>query len=235
MAEPAAVPRPEACPRIADTPKALRPREKLHASGPGALTHVELLALILGSGTREDGALRLAAKLLRGESLESLAARPAGDWARTPGIGAARAARFAAAFELHRRLRCAAELDPPRVTTPVEACALVPEIRRARKEHLVGLYLDAQNRLIHKELLSVGSLNVTRTHAREILHPAIVHTALAYVLVHNHPSGSLIPSVDDVEFTGSVRRASELMGVELYDHIIVSERGSVSLRERGLL
>jgi len=108
-------------------------------------------------------------------------------------------------------------------------------LRRARKEHLVALYLDAQNRLLAKETITIGSLNTTRTHPREILYPAIQHLALGFVLVHNHPSGSLTPSVDDVEFTRSVRRAGEMIGIELYDHLIVSARGFVSLKEKGLL
>jgi len=97
------------------------------------------------------------------------------------------------------------------------------------------VYLDAQNRLITRETVSIGSLNTTRTHPREVLQPAIVNSALAFILVHNHPSGSLDPSRDDVEFTRTMARAGELMGINLYDHIIVSSRGFVSLKERGLL
>ena len=122
-----------------------------------------------------------------------------------------------------------------RVGSPAEAYALVRDLKRARKEHLVSLYLDAQNRLICRETVSIGSLNTTRTHPREVLQPAIVNCALAFILVHNHPSGSLDPSRDDVEFTRTMSRAGELMGISLYDHLIVSQRGFVSLKERGLL
>jgi DNA repair protein RadC len=111
----------------------------------------------------------------------------------------------------------------------------VRDLKKARKEHLVALYLDAQNRLIARETVSVGSLNTTRTHPREVLQPAIASSALAFILVHNHPSGSLDPSRDDVEFTRTMARAGELMGINLYDHLIVSRRGFVSLKERGLL
>ena len=105
----------------------------------------------------------------------------------------------------------------------------------ARKEHLVGLYLDAQNGLLKRETLSIGSLNTTRTHPREILYPAILHLALGFILIHNHPSGCLEPSEEDVEFTRSVRRAAEVMGIELYDHLVVASTRYTSLRERGLL
>jgi DNA repair protein RadC len=108
-------------------------------------------------------------------------------------------------------------------------------LARARREHRVGLYLDAQNGLIRKETLSIGSLNTTRTHPREILFPAVRHLALGFILVHNHPSGCPDPSHEDVEFTQAVRRAGELLGIELYDHLIVAGDGYTSLRERGLL
>ncbi len=99
----------------------------------------------------------------------------------------------------------------------------------------MGIYLDAQNAVIHRETLSIGSLNTTRTHPREILYPAVRHLALGFILAHNHPSGCPDPSTEDVEFTAAIRRASELFGIELYDHLIVTGAGFTSLRERGLL
>ena len=124
-------------------------------------------------------------------------------------------------------------IEEPRVGSPAEAYALVRDLRVARKEHLVALYLDAQNRLILKETVSLGSLNTTRAHPRELLQPAIVHSALAFILIHNPPSGSLDPSRDDVEFSRTMARAGELMGISLYDHLIVGRCGFTSLRERG--
>ena len=235
MAEPAIPLRPAHCPRIAELPPALRPREKMLARGAAALTQAELLALVIGSGTRDESVLRLATRILRRHRLEALPEVTLAQWRDTPGIGTAVACRFVAAFELARRLRQEEERDPPKVCRPRDAWALVPELRRARKEHLVAIYLDAQSRLIARETLTIGSLNTTRTHPREILQPAIECLALGFVLVHNHPSGSLTPSVDDVEFTRSVRQAGDLIGIDLYDHVIVSARGFVSLKEKGLL
>ena len=103
-----------------------------------------------------------------------------------------------------------------------EIRSVTDDLKNTRKEHLVALYLDAQNRLIVRETVSVGSLNTTRTHPREVLQPAILASALAFILVHNHPSGSLDPSRDDVEFTRTMARAGELMGISLYDHLIVN-------------
>ena len=99
----------------------------------------------------------------------------------------------------------------------------------------MGLYLDVQSRTIHRETITIGSLNTTRAHPREILRPAIEHLAVGLVLAHNHPSGSLEPSDEDIAFTEAVQRATVLMGIELFDHLIVTATGYTSLRERGVL
>lgn len=213
---------------------ALRPREKMARFGARGMSHAELLAAVLGSGIRGRTALRVAEGLVSRYGAQGLASLTLDEWIANPGIGRARGCQMLALFELGRRLM-APPAEEPRVGTPAEAYALVRDLKGARKEHLVALYLDAQNRLLLKETVSIGSLNTTRTHPREVLQPAVVHAALAFVLVHNHPSGSLDPSRDDVEFTRTMQRAGELMGISLYDHLIVSRRGYVSLKERGLM
>ncbi len=230
---PAALPAPR---RPSDLPRALRPREKMLSRGPTCLSHGELLTLVLGAGNRDDSATRIADRLLRRHGLSGLAALRPADWRAERGLGPAGATRLSAVFELGRRAfgKHRGE-ERPRVTKPREVFERVRDVVRAKKEHLVGLYLDAQNGLLHREVLSVGSLNTTRTHPREILYPAIVHLALGFILVHNHPSGCLEPSPEDLEFTRSVQRAGELMGIELYDHIIVGGDGFTSLREMGML
>jgi DNA repair protein RadC len=150
-------------------------------------------------------------------------------------FGEGAASRLGAILEFHRRLRATETERRPRISKPSEAYDQVHGIASARKEHLVGLYLDAQNGLLHSETISIGSLNTTRTHPREILYPAIQNLALGFILAHNHPSGSLEPSPEDIEFTRSVSRAGDLMGIELYDHLIVAASGYTSMRERGLI
>jgi DNA repair protein RadC len=221
--------------RLAHLPAGvLRPREKMLRFGPRGMSHAELLAVVLGSGIRGRNVLRLAEDLVARYGAQGLASLTLEEWAANPGLGRARACQMMAVVELGRRLT-APPAEEPRVGTPAEAYALVRDLKGARKEHLVALYLDAQNRLLLKETVSIGSLNTTRTHPREVLQPAVAHSALAFVLVHNHPSGSLDPSRDDVEFTRTMQRAGELMGISLYDHLIVSRRGYVSLKERGLM
>jgi len=218
-----------------ELPRALRPREKLFARGVAGLSHGDLVSLVLGSGTRGEPAGRIAGRLVRRFGLRGLAELSPEAWRSKSGLGRASAARMCAVFELGRRAYGQDTDPPPRVGCPREAYLQLRSLKRARKEQLVGLYLDSQNGLLATETLSVGSLNTTRTHPREILFPAISHLALGFILAHNHPSGCLDPSPEDVEFTRSIRRAGELMGIELYDHLIVACGGYTSLRERGLL
>jgi DNA repair protein RadC len=215
-------------------PRRHRPREKAFAKGVAALGSTELLALVLGNGTAETSAFDLAQRLVRRHGLKGLRSLTPHDWTRERGVGVALAARLASAFELGGRAFEGGEGEArARLTRPREVWKLTRELGHAKKEHLLGLYLDAQNGLIHRETISVGSLNTTRTHPREILYPAIAHLALGFILVHNHPSGSLDPSDDDVAFTRAVHRAAETVGIELYDHLIVARGGFTSLRERG--
>jgi DNA repair protein RadC len=220
---------------LSEIPARLRPLDKLLARGPAALTVVELLALVLAPASRGRSSIEVAHDLVRRHGLLALAERDTRALTAERGLGPAGASRLRAAFELGRRAVEPLPPDRPRVTRPGLAWPHVRHLGRARKEHLVGLYLDAQNGLIHRETVSVGSLNTTRTHPREILYPAVEHLALGFVLAHNHPSGCLDPSPEDVEFTRAVHRAGELMGIELYDHLIVAGTRYVSMRERGLL
>jgi DNA repair protein RadC len=220
---------------VSDLPRGVRPREKMMRGGPRGLSHVELLAVILGTGTRKENVLKVAERLIRRYSVGAMPSLSVKEWMANPGVGDARACRLAALFELSRRVDKAASREAPRISTPKEVYAQVRDLGAAKKEHLLGLYLDSQNHLLARETISIGSLNTTRTHPREILHPAITHLALGFILVHNHPSGTLVPSSDDVEFTRAISRAGELMGIPLYDHIIVTREGFVSLKEKGML
>ncbi len=215
--------------RTAPSPYLKDLRSKMLRRGAPALSSTELLAVVLGGRSAE----RSAARLVRRHGIAGLRVLAPGDILKE--IPNAGGLRLAAALELHRRFRVEEKHERRKIARPAEVYAEVRDIRHARKEHLVGLYLDAQNNLLHREVLSVGTLNTTRTHPREILYPAIEHLAQGFILAHNHPSGCVEPSEEDVEFTRSVQRAGELMGIELYDHVIVSENGYTSLRERGVL
>ena len=207
----------------------LGPHERLRRLGVRSLSRTDLLSLVIGSPG-------VAESLVRTRGLTTLAELTPSAWLKERGIGKANAIRLSAVFELGRRMYCTPEeAARPRLTRPRDVFKQVRHIGALKKEHLLGLYLDAQNGLAHMETVSVGSLNTTRTHPREILYPAIVHLAFGFILAHNHPSGSLDPSDEDIAFSRSVQRAGEIVGIELYDHLIVTATGFTSLRERGAL
>ena len=220
---------------VAGDQKQAGPREKLARFGAAELSNAELMAVILGTGTRGEPAPRMAGRLLRRYGLEGLRDLDAAEWRRNRGIGAARACRLSACLELGRRLYAGAGREEVVISSPAAAYRQVRDIARSRKEHLVALYLNSQNVLLRREVVSIGSLNTTRTHPREVLHPAVTHLAAGFVLAHNHPSGSLRVSEDDREFTRRVREAAELLGFVLYDHLVVAAGGFVSFKEAGWL
>ena len=232
---PASALRTPRCPQVGEPAACFRPREKLRKHGERALSNSELVAVALGAGTKTENVVKIADRLLRKYGFEALPNLSLNEWQSNRGIGPVKACRLKALFELGRRAFAPKDDERPALSSPREAYNQVRDLKKARKEHLIALYLDAQNHLICRETISIGSLNTTRTHPREILQPAISCSALGFILVHNHPSGSLTPSQDDVDFTRAVKRASEIIGIGLYDHIIVAEKGYVSLKEKGLL
>jgi DNA repair protein RadC len=211
------------------------PREKLSRFGVEALTNADLVAVILGTGVRGEPVSRVAARLLKRYGVEGLGGVDAAEWRRNRGIGHAQACRMTACLELGRRLFGEAGREEVVISTPDAAYRQVRDIGRARKEHLVALYLNSQNILLRREVVSIGSLNTTRTHPREVLQPAVNHLAAGFILAHNHPSGSLRVSEDDREFTRRMREAAELLGFVLYDHLVVAGGGYVSFKEAGWL
>jgi DNA repair protein RadC len=229
----------EALPPPADSHPALaaapgsRPRERLLDRGAAALEDAELLALVIGSGSAGRSAMRTGRRLARHAPAE-LARWSCAQWNRIAGIGPARAAALAAAFELGRRA-----LEPGGITRAIRGPADVqPHVRdlfRARKEHFVVLLLNARHEMQARETVSIGSLNASIVHPREVFLPAIVHSAASIVLVHNHPSGDPEPSEEDLSITRRLVQVGELVGIGVLDHVIVAARGLVSLRSRQLL
>jgi DNA repair protein RadC len=164
----------------------------------------------------------------------TLARWPLARWLRVAGLGPARAAALIAAFELGRRLL--EDGEPPRpIRNPEDVVACVRDLKRARREHFVVLLLNARHEVQGRETISIGSLNASIVHPREVFLPAIVHSAASLVLVHNHPSGDPEPSEEDLAITRRLIEVGELVGIGVLDHVIVAERGTVSLRSRRLM
>ena len=227
---PAAAPTSTPVQRPRDKPHA---REHLRARGVAALTECELLALLLGSGTPGRSALGVARVLARRTPSE-LAAWSFARWLRVRGIGPARAAALTAAFELGRRA-LACDAKTPAIRGPDDVLAQVRDLVRARREHFVALLLNARHELQGRETISIGSLNASIVHPREVFLPAILHSAASVVLVHNHPSGDPEPSEEDLSITRRLVEVGELVGIGVLDHVIVASRGTVSFRTRELL
>lgn len=209
------------------------PRERLRDQGAAQMSDADLYALVLGSGTVGRSALRTGRALARRPPAE-LAEWPLARWLRVAGIGPARAAALCAAFELGRRA-----VERPAggaaIRGPDDVLPHVRDLERARREHFVVLLLNARHEMQRREVVSIGSLNASIVHPREVFLPAIVHSAASVVLVHNHPSGDPEPSEEDLSITRRLVEVGDLVGIGVLDHVIVAARGLVSFRARQLL
>jgi DNA repair protein RadC len=211
----------------------MRPRERLREQGAGALSDAELLALVLGSGVPGRSATRVGRHLARRHPSE-LATWPLARWLAVAGVGPARASALVAAYELGRRAQDRPACRAP-IRGPEDVLPHVRDLPRARREHFVVLLLNARHELERRETVSIGSLNASIVHPREVFLPAILHSAASVVLVHNHPSGDPEPSEEDLSITRRLLEVGELVGIGVLDHVIVASRGTVSFRARQLL
>ena len=223
--------------RIKDIPKEERPAERLRRQGVERLANKELLAILLRTGSRRESALALAEKLLaRFGSLPHLAAATFEELVAVPGIGPAKAADILAAFELAKRLAEARMEFEGVVNCPADAAQMVlQELSWADKEHFMIIMLNTKNRVIAKKVISIGHLQASLVHPREMFKEAIRRSSAAIILVHNHPSGDLTPSKEDLLTTERLREAGAVLGIDVLDHIIVGDNRYFSFREHGLL
>ncbi len=231
---------------IKDLPPDARPREKLLARGPGALSDAELLALLLRTGIKGKGVLQMADELLHlkrnneGENgfdgLAGLLQATADDLKRVKGLGPAKRAELVAVLELARRAM-AQQLRERTVFETPDAVKHYLQLHLAGKPHEVFsvLFLDVQNRLLAMEELFRGTLTQTSVYPREIVLRALHHQAAAVVLAHNHPSGSVQPSRADEALTQTLRAALALVDVRVLDHVIVGAGEALSMAERGFM
>jgi DNA repair protein RadC len=228
---------PNGC-SIRELPRSERPRERLKGLGPQALSAVELLAIVLGSGTGRGSALVVAQSVLgqADGSLRRLAAQPAAALTSVPGVGPARAVAIHAALELGRRLADEGRDDGAPIRSPRDVYqAYVGRLQDLPVEEFHVAVLDAQHRLERDILVTRGILNSSLVHPREVFREAIAERAAAIVLVHNHPSGDPTPSPDDRAVTAQLVAAGRLLDIPVHDHVIVGRGRFVSFAEAGLL
>ena len=222
---------------IQGLPGAERPRERLYWNGPEALADAELLALQLGSGTRGRSAADLAREMLATYgSLAGVAAREAVELARVPGVGPAKAARLAAAFELGRRLRARTPGVRVVLSAPADVyAAFGPLMEDLPREVFRVALLDAQNGLLRDRVISQGTLSASLVHPREVFKPAILESAASVILLHNHPSGDPTPSREDIRLTRQLVECARLLDLRIHDHVVIGRGRFVSLAERGII
>jgi len=222
---------------IKEWPEDDRPREKLSRLGAQALSDAELLAILLGSGTRNATAVDVAKYLLKQhESLHQLARYGVAEFQRIKGIGTVRAITLAAAFELARRLHRPEKVSKPVFLSPADVASyMIPRLRDLRKEIFVVLLLNSANRLIREVTISEGNLNSSVVHPREVFKAALDELAAGIILVHNHPSGRLQPSQEDISITRQLVEAGRIVGIPVHDHVLTAGSEYVSFAEQGLL
>lgn len=217
---------------VRDLPRGERPRERMQRLGSEHLSTAELLAIILRTGARGQGALQLAAALLSGpDGLRRLVNAPVEELAAVPGIGMAKACAIKAALELGRRLG-SESASRPTVRSPQDVSQLLmEEMRYLEKEQFRVLLLNTKHQVLAVQVVSLGDLTSTIVHPREIFKEAVRRAAAAVILAHNHPSGDPTPSREDVEVTRRITEAGKILGIEVLDHIIIGDNRYISLRE----
>ena len=207
---------------IQELPEGDRPREKLARLGAAALSDAELIAILLRVGMKGVNAVELARQLLvKYGSLAALARCSVAEIAKIKGVGLAKAVQLAAAFGLGQRLAFETIAAQPMDRPELIHAMLGAEMRTLERESLRTVLLDTKHHLIRVEEISLGSLNETTAHPREILRPALIHAAYAFVLVHNHPSGDPTPSEADRRLTRKLIEAAKLIQINMVDHVII--------------
>ncbi|MCB9823319.1 DNA repair protein RadC [Candidatus Nomurabacteria bacterium] len=206
--------------KIKDIAKIDRPREKLKAKGPGALSDFELLQALIGSGNKQADVGQIAKEL--NKLLQKFGANVTyGQLEQITGLGSAKITELLSAIELSKRYLT--ENEQPILDSPEKVVEQLKDIRDKKQEYFVCITLDGANRMISKRTITIGTLTASLVHPREVFADAITDRAASIIVAHNHPSGSTVPSKADIDITNRLLSAGELLGITLLEHIIVSK------------
>lgn len=221
---------------VKEMPEDIRPRERLLQKGASALNSSELLAILLRTGNRKETAIDMANRILHHcGSLKELANISIEELSSFEGIGLAKSAQIKAAIELGHRIYKEANMAKPKITNPSDVVDLVMEMQFLDKEHFRVISLSTKNHVIGIDEVSIGSLNSSIVHPREVFKKALEKSAASVILVHNHPSGDPEPSREDIQVTNRLVKAGEIMGIEVLDHIIIGANRYKSLKELAII
>lgn len=213
----------------------MKPREKLFKYGAGKLTNSELLAVILGHATKKEDVFHLSKRLLNEYGQKTICGiTNAVELQKFYDIGKVHAAKIISCFELGKRFY-KKDRSKNILSSPKEVFEYTHHMRELNREYMYGLYLNTKSQVLHEEVLSIGTLEKAHIYIRDIFYPALIHHAYGIILVHNHPSGDEKPSHHDILVTNEVKEASEIMGIQLLDHIIVTKAKYFSFNDQNLL
>jgi DNA repair protein RadC len=221
--------------KIKDLPKHGQPKDLLVEKGSENLRDSELLAILLQPGMEGKDVLKISEDLLDKFPKKKLLSLDFKQLSQIKGIGPSKACLLLAAFELSKRALEVEDNCLPVINSAKTVMAQLQELRHAKKEHLVVLYLNSRNELLHKETFSSGTLNANSVHPRVVFEPALRKLATRIVIAHNHPSGDTNPSEDDIAITKRLDEAGQVLGIEMIDHMIVSQNGWTSFKEINLI
>ncbi len=215
---------------IRDIPLEQKPREKLLREGPAILSIAELWAVVLNLGTKKEDVMSMSSRILKeyGERSITSATDPK-KLSLDMDIPLNKATQIIAVVELGRRLFERNPSGAKIIRTAENVFEYTKNMRELPKEHLRGIYLNSHYKVIHDEVISIGTIDANIIHPREVFRPALEYNAAAVILVHNHPSGNLTPSDDDILITRQLLEASKMLGIDLIDHVIISENGFESI------
>lgn len=216
--------------RVQDMPSEDKPREKMLKSGPNALTTNELLAIVLGTGTTKEGVMEMTSRVMKEYGDRAIIGRAnAKELSETMDIPLVKAMQIVAVGELGRRFFEKKDGPLTTIRTAQDVFEYTKDMRDLPKEHLRGIYLNTHHRIVHDETISIGTINTSITHPREVFKPGIEYGAVAVILVHNHPSGVVTPSEADIEITKQLVTAGKIVGIHLIDHVIVGKDSFASV------
>ncbi|WP_291560156.1 MULTISPECIES: RadC family protein [unclassified Clostridium] len=223
--------------KLTDLPKNERPRERLFRYGAYALSNAELLAIILRTGSQKEDVLSLCNRIISDcNGLNGLLSCDTQDFLSLCGIGEAKAAQLIALSEISKRFKTFKSGDEYRITSAKSAAEYVMEdMRYLKKEYLKLIMLNSKNVVISVKHISVGSLNSSIVHPREVFLEAIKNSSASIIICHNHPSGDPTPSKEDISITNRLKECGKILGIEVLDHIIIGNGIYVSLKERAFL
>lgn len=215
---------------IRDLPSEEKPREKLIKHGPGILTTKELLAVVLSTGTTKEDVLEMSARIMKDYGEKSLLSEKNPEKLSLDiDIPIVKACQIVAVGELGRRFYDRTESGFAVIRSAKDAYSYLQDMRNLPKEHLRGLYLNSHNKIIRDEVISIGTINSSIIHPREVFRPAIECNAAAVVLAHNHPSGESSPSAEDIDITNQLIDAGKILGITVLDHIIIAKDSFTSV------